>query len=213
MIRLKVNNKGISLIEVIVALAMASIIFLAVAGFMKSGVTSFCKYNKSVNLQTSSQICYDKISDVLKPTISKNLTIKAKNTSGSSYEYINTPDDTTGGLPDGEVWYSVYNMDPTDTNYLAVEWSDLDVEYINTGEKTIVYNSTDKKVYINNYESGMPVYTEESEDCYADNCTKFKISLDEMNSNIVKVSLEFTADGKAYQIDKEILLRNSDVFK
>ena len=60
------NNKGLSLIEVIVAVAIVSILFLGIASFMQSSTTYYGRTKKETKLQNESQMVYRTVSDVIK---------------------------------------------------------------------------------------------------------------------------------------------------
>lgn len=59
------NQKGFTLVELIIAVAIMSIIALAVGGFMVVGTKSYASANNDINVQQEAQLALNQISDVL----------------------------------------------------------------------------------------------------------------------------------------------------
>lgn len=70
----KLNNKAFSLVEILVAVAISSIVFLIIGTFISSGTRFFNKQNTSVNLQSDLQEVSNKITDALMEATSINIT-------------------------------------------------------------------------------------------------------------------------------------------
>ena len=61
------NNKGLSLIEIIVAMAIVAILFLGVASFMQSSTTYYGRTKKETKLKNESQMVFRTVSDCNRP--------------------------------------------------------------------------------------------------------------------------------------------------
>ncbi len=61
----KLNNKGLSLVEVLVALAISGIVMVVIFAFISSGTRFFNKQNNSINLQNELTEVSNSVSDAL----------------------------------------------------------------------------------------------------------------------------------------------------
>ncbi|MEA4966118.1 MAG: type II secretion system protein [Oscillospiraceae bacterium] len=62
---MKRNNRGFTLVELVVALAILGILSAAVIGFVSTGASAYRSVSASVNLQTESQLCMNQIQQYL----------------------------------------------------------------------------------------------------------------------------------------------------
>ena len=63
--RLKLNNKGLSLVEVLIAVGITAIVATLLAAFISSGMGYFGKQSNSIDLQNELQETSNKITDAL----------------------------------------------------------------------------------------------------------------------------------------------------
>ncbi len=59
------SNKGVSLVELVIGIAILAVIGFAIATFMKSGTMSYSSTSKDVNLQYEAQLVTNHINDIL----------------------------------------------------------------------------------------------------------------------------------------------------
>lgn len=221
------NNKGLSLIEIIVAMAIVAILFLGVASFMQSSTTYYGRTKKETKLQNESQMVFRTVSDCIKNANmfqngDKSLEIKA--TFGSK-DWVMVKKDPTG-IPNDEYkeYVDVKIVDTADTKYMA-NW-EADVIYIFTGTETIVYDAANKSVYLNGVvatDTGSPpnvvtMYTPDisknAENLLSNKCINFDVDLSRIDSNIIRLSMEFKNDSinKNFVVENDILIRNDNIF-
>ena len=125
------NNKGISLIEIIVATAIVAILFLGVATFMQTSTSYYGRAKKETKLQNESQMVFRTVSDCIKNANifqdgTKSLEI---NGTFASKDWIMVKTDPTG-IPNTtyKEYEDVKIVDTADTKYMA-DWK-ADVIYI-----------------------------------------------------------------------------------
>ena len=63
--RMMRNNKGFSLIELLIALAILSVAGVAIAGFVMNTSHSYSQTNKEVKLQYEQQLAVNQIRDMI----------------------------------------------------------------------------------------------------------------------------------------------------
>ncbi len=221
------NNKGLSLIEIIVAVAIVSILFLGVSSFMQSSTAYYGRTKKETKLQNESQMVYRTVSDAIKnATIfqdgAESLRIEAV---FGTKKWIMVREDHSGITNDIYKEYKdVKITDPLETGYMA-NWEG-DVSYIFTGNETIVYDKATNSVYLNGvtvttYGSGStavtyytPVTTLDPNNLLSSRCINFQVDLSRIESNIIHLTMEFRNDNidKNFMIENDILIRNDNVF-
>ena len=59
------NNKGFSLIELIITVAILTIITSAILGFIVTGTKSYGNVNEEVELQQEAQLSFNQLSDLI----------------------------------------------------------------------------------------------------------------------------------------------------
>ncbi|MBQ4522564.1 MAG: prepilin-type N-terminal cleavage/methylation domain-containing protein [Lachnospiraceae bacterium] len=218
------NNKGLSLIEIIVAVAIISILFLGIAAFMQSSTTYYGRTKKETKLQNESQTVFRTVSDALKNANifqdgAKSLEIKA---TFNSDTWVMVKED-----PIPNTIYKEYKdisiEDTTDAKYMA-NWKG-DIAYIFTGKETIVYDAANKSVYLNGVTTTttggadpmtiyLPDTSTNANNLISSKCINFKVDLTRMDSNIIRLTMEFRNDSidRNFMIENDILIRNDNIF-
>lgn len=221
------NNKGLSLIEIIVAMAIVAILFLGVASFMQSSTTYYGRTKKETKLQNESQMVFRTVSDCIKNANmfqngDKSLEIKA---TFDSKDWVMVKKDPTG-IPNDEYkeYVDVKIVDTADTKYMA-NW-EADVIYIFTGTETIVYDAANKSVYLNGVVATVtgsgpaavtfytPDISKNTENLLSSKCINFDVDLSRIDSNIIRLRMEFKNDSinKNFVVENDILIRNDNIF-
>lgn len=125
------NNKGLSLVELIVAIAIMAIVGLAIGGFMVTGTRSYASSSAEVNLQYEAQLVSNQINDLLIDSVGdivyqvggvntidegsspatdkeKNLFLCTHQIKGGSESYVVHKVNWKPGTDENKVYYSQY---------------------------------------------------------------------------------------------------------
>ncbi|MBQ3515057.1 MAG: type II secretion system protein [Lachnospiraceae bacterium] len=221
------NNKGISLIEIIVATAIVAILFLGVATFMQTSTSYYGRAKKETKLQNESQMVFRTVSDCIKNANifqdgTKSLEI---NGTFASKDWIMVKTDPTG-IPNTtyKEYEDVKIVDTADTKYMA-DWK-ADVIYIFTGTETIVYDAANTSVYLNGVTSTItgsgptavtfytPDISTNADNLLSNRCIDFNVDLSRIDSDIIKLTMEFRNDSinKNFIVENDVLIRNDNIF-
>lgn len=221
------NNKGLTLMEIIVAVAIVSILFLGVASFMQSSTSYYGRTKKETKLQNDSQMVFRTVSDALKNANmfqdgKKSLEMEA---TFDSKKWVMVKQDPTG-IPNTtyKEYQDIKITDTTDAKYMA-NWEG-DVSYIFTGTETIVYDKATGCVYLNGVTKATsgsgatavttytPDLSKSEEHLLTKKCINFQVDLSRMDANVIRLTMEFRNEtiDKNFMIENDVLIRNDHVF-
>lgn len=180
---IKSDNRGFSLIELLVAIAIASIVGVAVFGFMITGARSFQRTSADVNVQHESQLVMNQIQDMLVDT-------------NVGVEY--TEDETQSVL-------TMYNYDAQDPNKRVYE-----VVY-RPVDKRIFYNEyspiASEDSGIRSVSKGSALYTEQ---LLGENIEHFSADLSALEKKrVVRIDLTVKRSSSDYSSSSNVTLRNA----
>lgn len=180
-IALKKNQKGLSLVELIVTIAIVAIVSVGIASFLITSYNQYHSQNSNINLQYEAQLAMNQLEDMI---------LNASN--GVSFDEASKTltiyNQTEKTQADGTVVYenviSVVAWDSS-TNQLKLSRYLYDPA---GGSRTVI-----------------------SEDqLMADYVSAFSVKLDELETrHLVDVTLGFALDAKQYTATKEITIRNN----
>jgi prepilin-type N-terminal cleavage/methylation domain-containing protein len=114
----KKQNKGFTLIELIIAIAMLAFLMTAVSSFMTAGIASYKKAKADVRVHNSAQDNYDKISDAIMEA--KNIYIygyKVKSDGNIDTQLTCFVRDKNVTLPDLDDQFGIDGVTPSNTEY------------------------------------------------------------------------------------------------
>ena len=193
----KEKNRGYSLIELIVTIAIASILVIVVGTVMVSSATSYSAANAEATVQTRAQIVMNQIEDLVIDT-----------RGGVDYGYMSGADSVAWGkMKDPEDMsqpfgkrlrlYNVYTGSKTKKQVCELEWK--------SDDKTLLYREYDSA-------DGENV-TSSTEELLSENVSDFACDLTEVSTNrVLKVDLTMTKGHlrriREYHAYKNISLRN-----
>ena len=197
----KINNKGFSLVELLVAVALVAVVGTAVFGFMTVGARTFTSTSSEVNLQSESQLAFNQMQDLIIDTAV-----------GIDYGY----------LPAGSV------LDPEDYHSYAGNWTTvIPAGTACEAKKLVMYNldnvyeltwvKADEKLYYTEYTTDTSVTTEvrrvepavESHVLLAEYVKDFDADLSLMQAKrIIRLDTVYEKSGKEYTSSHNITLRN-----
>ena len=207
MVSIKHNNRGFSLVELLVALAIGGILVAGIGSILIVSSKSFASTSAEAGMQSAAQIVMDHIQDVV---------IDANQKIGYSYSTADpvTPDswvdvekegDIPGGVTVTSKKLSVYNFDVNDVN--------RNRRY----DFTWIYDpaSTDgEKSHIDYAEYSINVDLSEitqigDTETLAENVTSFRCDLSDIETKrILYVEMDFKKGTKEYHAANNISLRN-----
>lgn len=187
------NNKGLSIVELIVAIAIMSLVGLVLSGFLLTGVQSFRNSSAEVNLQNEAQLILNQITERSIGSVG-DISFLVGGTKTIKEPTISTD-------ADKELIFTTILKD-TDRS---------STDEVSTRVDKIVWDHSDKTVYLVTDATGsaktepMAKYVE-----------KFSVDLPDMASasanatpNMIVVHLYLQNDLKKYNIDSNVTLRNS----
>lgn len=189
------DQKGFTLVELLVAVAIAAIVGGAVLGFMVVGARSFSSTSAEVNLQHEAQLAFNQLQDMIIDTAV-----------GIDYMYGSV--ETEENLVSSEIGI------PAGAAFKKLRMYNTDVIY------EIVWSRAESRLYYNEYNAIESTDSDGNEiiikggakaekERMADDITDFSVDLTRMESKrIVRVDMEFSRSEKIYRSSHNITLRN-----
>ncbi|PXV93319.1 prepilin-type N-terminal cleavage/methylation domain-containing protein [Lachnotalea glycerini] len=185
------NNKGLTLIELIVAIAIVGIVSVSIVSFMVMGANSYKKANSDINLQYEAQLTMNQLQDMVIDA-DKGITYERK----GETETENVLDDSSGSIAKEDIKTKsimIYNQN----NAYKIEW-----------------NREEKKLYYYKYmlvESGGVIALSQTAGpaLMADYISGMQVNLNRLSTDrVVRIDLDFTLGTKNYSTYSNITLRN-----
>ena len=186
------DNRGMTLVEMLVSFAILSLIMVALFQFMNQMMKQYQTANNEVTVQNEAQTLVQQLENF---TIDADLGV-AVDTASSEYElYVMSSDgfcvityDSTAG-DNGELYYSDYSA------YINDDYKAATYENVLSLAKTVKYNNPSV-----------------SKDLLAENVETFKVK-DTSNtltstSNYVAIEITISKLSRSYTVNKNIYLRN-----
>lgn len=186
-----VNNKGLTLVELIITIAIVGIVSGSIVGFMVTGANGYTRTNSDVNLQYEVQLTMNQLQDMIIDA-DKGITYER----GSEITTETVLEDSLGSITEEDIKVKriiIYNR----SNAYKIEWNKEEQKlYYYKYELTesggvISLNPITGPILMADYVSGMGV-----------NLTR--LSAD----NIARIDLDFTLGTRNYSTYSNITLRN-----
>ena len=205
-IRMTKDQKGFTLVELLLAVGIAALAAAAIFGFMVVGAKSFNSTSSDINVQYESQLVFNKMQDLLVDTCI-GVEYGYSTAGNTDADYIEIVKDSD--IPSGtDVTYKrliMYNYDDEDPEKKVYEviWdADKAEVYYNEYEPSVTTDAEGNEVV----EKGSALYTDQ---LMGEHFTAFAADLSDMESRrIVRVNLTFEKSGKEYKSSHNITLRN-----
>ena len=188
------NNKGFTLVELLIAGAIAGIAILSITAFMVVGARAFSSTSAEVNLQQESQLVFNQMQDLIIDT-----------TLGLAYAYVPNGDSITSHgievIDDSSV--------PSDVQYKKLYIYNENMMYV------IVWDRVDSKILYEEHNistdaDGNTVTSPSITNALmGEYCTGFSVDLNRVkDKNIVSLFLRFEKGSKSYESHYNITMRN-----
>ena len=197
----KADNRGLTLVELLIAIAITSVAAVAIFGFIVIGARSFSSTSSDISVQHEAQLVFNQLQDLLVDTAI-----------GVDYMYSDSADTdkivfSDAEIPDTAVEKKLimYNYDPDDESKHVYE---------------VVWRVAESRLYYSEYlpllsvdASGESTVSKgsvvHSMQLMGENIVDFAVDLSDMESKrIVRVDFEFLRGTKEYRSSHNITLRN-----
>lgn len=185
------NQKGFTLVELIIAIAILAIVTLAVCGFIVVGSRSYTSANTDIMLQQEAQLALNQISDVIIDTTDSI-------SYGNGTELV-LKDSEFSSEPDEKILVVVNKKGSNnDNDSYRFEWSkDSETIYFNTSDTVI--DDTNPK----------PVFDDTNRAILAQHVKELHIDISQFEENrVVMISMTFRNGNKEYTTSNNVTVRN-----
>lgn len=186
------NNKGLSLIEVVITVAILAIVGSAIVGFILTGSNGYKKGSSESQMQYEAQLAGNQLQELI---VDAAKGIKyTKGTSGGQSESLG--DISPGGT-----------IDPNDVKkfYIFSKEDGNNIVYI------VTWTAAEKKLYYSKcaYTAGVPI-TDDPKYLMADYVSNFQADISKASTDkFVKIHMDFELNERTYSTDYKITLRNN----
>ena len=120
--RTKLNQKGFTIVELLIGVAILSIVVVAIGSFMVTGTKTYTSENSDITVQEEAQLALNQISDVVIDTVSSVTYAGYPEGSGNGIEALN---DSEFDFEPVAKSLTLYNMilvkDPADPDKYVVD--------------------------------------------------------------------------------------------
>lgn len=209
------KNRGMSLVELMVAVSILSLIMLAIGAILSSMSKNFGQSQREVALQDNMQATYSVVSDLVKsaqvvPDGTHNVAVY-KDTNNNFYILEETFDQTKGlaekkKVAQNDATGHIIRYNPS-THKLYLYTTSYD--RIVTGSTTFEFNATSFKEKMTDIGSAGSTKIEKPEYLLANNVVDFDI-VTKLDKGYVIVNLELENGGRKATITQNVYLRNSN---
>lgn len=187
------KNKGLSLVEVLTAVAVLGMVVIAVTGFMTTGIKTSSRQNTESNLQKEAQTSLNQITDW----------VMSANHGIAVY----------GACPDYDQAVGIYHDGDTNIDKY------VQILYYRKSEKRIYYDKINvsagfhgTETEIRNAASAITTHGTWDEHLFCDYVKDFNMDITHINEKYVELKLVFELLGVEYNQEvKRITLRNAPV--
>lgn len=185
------NQKGFTLVELIIAIAILAIVTLAVCGFIVVGSRSYTSANTDIMLQQEAQLALNQISDVIIDTTDSI-------SYGNGMELV-LKDSEFSSEPDEKILVVVNKKGSNnDNDSYRFEWS--------KDSETIYFNTSDTVIDDTNLE---PVFDDTNRAILAQHVKELHIDISQFEENrVVMISMTFRNGNKEYTTSNNVTVRN-----
>lgn len=191
------DHKGFTLVELIIAVAILSIVVLAVCGFIVVGSRSYTSANTDVMLQQEAQLALNQISDVIIDT-TDSISYGGKSDGESEMEMV-LKDSEFGGEPTEK--YLVVVNKKAGNNDNPSYWFCW-----NKAEEVVYFNTSDDVVDESNPK---PHFVDSDKAVLAQHVKEFHVDISQFEQNrVVMLSMTFENGNRKYTTSNNVTVRN-----
>ncbi|MCD7726687.1 MAG: prepilin-type N-terminal cleavage/methylation domain-containing protein [Clostridiales bacterium] len=191
------NQKGFTLVELIIAVAILAVVTLAVCGFIIVGSRSYTSANTDIMLQQEAQLALNQISDVIIDT-TDSINYGGRADSSSEMQMV---------LKDSE-----FSVEPTEKSLVVINRKDSNNDnpsywfYWSQEDEIIYFNTSDDEVTDSSPEPG---FEDANKAILAQHVKEFHVDISQFEENrVVMVSMTFANGSREYTTSNNITVRN-----
>lgn len=190
------DQKGFTLVELLITVAIMSIIALAVCGFLMTGVRSYSEANSDINVQQEAQLAMNQIADVLVDATGK---VEYVCCNGSQEQTVCKEDELTFE-PDDKLLLLYQGEESGNQDYCFL-WD--------KASESLYYAETDAKEQI-------PSIKEPENSgqwaLLARRVTQFAVDLSQFEEKrVVQITMKFICGDREYTTSSNVTVRNRTV--
>ena len=200
------NQKGFTLVELIIAVAILAIVTLAVSGFIVVGSRSYTSANTDIMLQQDAQLALNQISDVIIDTTdSINYGVRA---GGVGDMQLVLKDSEFGGEATEKCLAVVNKNEAGSTNDNVSYWF-----YWSKDDETIYFNKVDaysSTMSTSEIQSAFEAAADQNQvSILAQHVTDFSVDLTQFDANrVVMITATFENGNRVYSTSNNVTVRN-----
>lgn len=194
------DHKGFTLVELIIAVAIMSIVTLAVCGFIVVGSRSYASANTDIMLQQEAQLALNQISDVIIDT-TDSINYGGKDDAASEMQMV---------LKDSE-----FSTEPTEKCLIVINKKDGNND---NPSYWFSWNKTDEVIYFNTSDDVVdesnpkPEFVDADKAILAQHVKELHIDISQFEENrVVMISMTFANGNREYTTSNNITVRNKVV--
>lgn len=215
--RLKKNNKGFSLVEMMVAVAILSIVMVAIGWILSSMSKSFGNSQREVQLQDSVQTTYSIVSDIVKEaqSVKTGITNKCESVvidGDRVYVLVEQVDQANSGLelklPTTTALFYIFDFDSANHKLYLYNGSYNPYDILDGAGGAYTFSPTKFETVIKSVSSSA---IRTPGNLLSNNVEKFEV-VDKLDSGYVIVQLELKYGSREASIVQNVYLRNSNVY-
>lgn len=203
------NQKGFTLVELIIAVAILSVVTLAVCGFIVVGSRSYTSANTDIMLQQDAQLALNQMSDVI---IDTTESISYSGLVGGSMQAVLKDSEFSGEVTDKCLTVVNKNPEPDDLNQNPSYWF-----YYSKDDETIYFNEV--KLYDGIADPVAGPTESEIKDKFdaastdkavlVEHVTDFSVDVSQFEQNrVVMLALTFENGNRMYSTSNNVTVRN-----
>lgn len=198
------DQKGFTLVELLIAVAIMSIVLAAVCGFIVVGSKSYAAANSDINVQQEAQLALNQMSDVMIDT-TRSVNYAGYDSSGSPTLVVKDSEFTFE--PTGKS-LTLYNG----TSVKQADGSELVEEGNGNKNYQFYWDKTDEVLWYTEQaitQNTFPALGDPAWEVLADHVTDFSIDLTQVEEKrVVQIAMTLEYGGKVYTTSNNVTIRN-----
>ncbi|MCM1048049.1 MAG: prepilin-type N-terminal cleavage/methylation domain-containing protein [Clostridiales bacterium] len=215
------NQKGFTIVELLIGMVILSIVTAALTGFIVSSSKSYAASNTEIVVQQESQLAMNQISDVIIDT-TRSVNYVGYTADGSDSEQVLKDADFTKDIEDKCL--TIYNgegkikldadgnqVKDAEGNLVFEAATDEDGNFLGNGNKNyqIYYDKDEERLYFSEAELSSLSFPESDRVVLAEFVKDFNVDLSQVEEKrVVSISIEYEYNNRVFKTSNNITIRN-----